>query len=212
MRFSFAVSDLRLPADLSIAHDGIELAGAFSSWTDLIAAVQSDLADSPIDVAVLDGTLSSARDRQAGLTLEGALTALRATGSALRIVVVSSHELDASLLARHQAEPFLNTDPATSGRTLGKLLGLVDAGSVAKVIMVSGYQGGTGKSTMSRYVATELARRTAGSIPTGRKGVLLWELDLAHPTLAFDQSVDLVGTEGGRRTISRILPQKFPPN
>lgn len=205
MRFAFAVTDLRLPADLTGIHDGIEMGGAFSSWTDLIASVANSLNDNPVDVAVLDAALGANRDRQADLSLEGALTALRATGTTLRVIVVSTTELDGAMLARHRAEAFLNTDPSTSARTLGKLLGLVDARSVAKVVMVSGYQGGTGKSTMSRYVATELARRTADAIPTGRKGVLLWELDLAHPTLAFDQSVDLLGTEGGRRTVSRIL-------
>jgi MinD-like ATPase involved in chromosome partitioning or flagellar assembly len=212
MRFAFAVSDLRLPADLASVYDDVELAGAFSAWTDLVGAVRA-AGEEPIDVAVLDRELTSGRDRTAGLDLEATLAALRAVSPRLRIVVVARGDLDPAMLARHEAESFLDLDTTTSARNLGKLLGLVDRSAVAKVLMVSGYQGGTGKTTMSRYVATELASRMAGKALPGRRGVLLWELDLAHPTLAFDREFDLLGTDGGRRTISRILnagPLKVP--
>jgi MinD-like ATPase involved in chromosome partitioning or flagellar assembly len=212
MRFAFAVSNLRLPADLAATYDDVTVAGAFAAWSDLVTAVTTAHADEPVEVAVLDRDLVASRDRVAGLDLAGALAAIRTAAPKIRLVVVARGELDASLLSAHEALGFLDLDPVLSARNLGKLLGLVDQSAVAKVIMVSGYQGGTGKTTMSRFVAAELAARYPASAGK-RSPVLFWELDLAHPTLAFDREVDLLGTEGGRRTISRILnagPIKIP--
>lgn len=212
MRFAFAVSNLRLPADLAATYDDVVVAGAFSAWTDLVAAVAHAPEDEPIDVVVLDRDLTASRDRATNLDLAGALSAIHTSAPKLRIVVVARNELDASLLSAYEAVGFLDLDPMLSARNLGKLLGLVDQSAVAKVIMVSGYQGGTGKTTMSRFVAAELAARYPAQ-PGKRSPVLFWELDLAHPTLAFDREIDLLGTEGGKRTISRILnmgPIKVP--
>lgn len=203
MRILFATNNLRLPADLSAGYADLEIAGVVSSLSEALAAVRGAPKYAPIEAVILDAELNSPRDHEEKLTLEDALVALRKESDELRLVVTTDSAEPIEAVQRVGAQQFISYDQTRSAANLAAMLGLISRSKAATIIAVVGLQGGAGRTTFAQVIASALAERTENT--NGRGGVLLWEMDLKHPTIAFDQEIDLVTAHHGRRTIAKLL-------
>lgn len=207
MRIAFALSNLTLPKDLSEGYANIEIDAVYSSYTDTVAGL-GKVADEQldrVDVVLLADDLTAPIDRSAGLTLVAAIEAIREARPKIRVVVVSKRAADDDQLAKLGVERFVEHDPRASAINLATLLKIPAKSEIAKIIAVAGHQGGAGRTTLAQAIADGLSDYVNRN--TSRGGVLLWELDLEHPTLAFEQEIDLLAGDHGRRTIARLLNQ-----
>lgn len=203
MRIIFATNDLRLPADLTAGFAEVEITGVFGSYAEVLVAVSSAPSHAVIECVILAADLDSPRDREAKLDLEAVLERLRSLPGGHRLVVTTALAQPIAAVQRFGAEQFISLDPTRSAANLAALLGLTSRSEVAKIIAVTGLQGGAGRTTLAQAMAASLGAHIESR--PGRGGVLLWELDLKHPTIAFNQEIDLVSAHHGRRTVARLL-------
>lgn len=205
MRILFATSDLRLPADLVAGYASVDVTGVLSSFAEAIDSIAAATQQNPIDTVVLSAELTAGRDRAAGMDLAEALMALRSANTSIRIIVATSTAEPLPGVQAAGAEQFIAHDRDRAASNLAALLNLVAKGEIAKIIVFAGLQGGAGRTTLAQAIGasiTELLDQDRGS---GRGGVLVWEMDLGHPTIAYDQDVDLITGSHGKQTIARLL-------
>lgn len=206
MRLMFATTNLSMPRDLAKGYAGVEVIGVHTSYGGLLRSMLRENASAAIampDALVLSDDLRNAADRGGGLTVEVVVAALRRAYPNLRIILVGRTSRIEEQAIRLGAERFIEQDERASAVNLAAMLRISAKSEVARIIAITGHQGGAGRTTIAQGIAEGLADLVSTSASRG--GVLLWELDLEHPTLGFNQEVDLISADHGRRTISRIL-------
>jgi len=207
MRLIFATANLSMPRDLAKGYAGVDIVGIHSTYGGLLqATIRAD--DSVVpganpDVVVLSDDLHDVGDLEAGYTSETVIGRLRIAYPELRIVLVGKNARVDEKAISLGVEHFIEHDERAAAVNLAAMLHISAKSEVARIIAISGHQGGAGRTAVAQGVAEGLAEMVA--VHTTRGGVLLWELDLEHPTLGFSQEVDLVGVDHGRRTIARLL-------
>jgi Flp pilus assembly CpaE family ATPase len=205
MRFIFATPNLALPNELAEKYAGVEISGVVTTYSDLVNSVRSAVErDREIpDIAVISDSIETAADRALGFDLAGTLSALRAARAGIRLIVVSRSATENEAVKRFGASLFVEHDPKRSAANLAELLDLAAKTDVARIIAVAGLQGGAGRTTVAQAIAQGLAETAERS--GARGGVLLWEMDLLHPTIGFDQDIDVVSAHHGQRTFARLI-------
>ena len=204
MRLLFASANYQLPADLAAKYAEVEIVGILPTFEAVVTLAETEQAERPIDVVVLDALLDTP-----DLGLLTAIERLRAISADLRVVVLVRGTTQLDQVASAGGEPFLTTDPDAAAANLAQVIGLASKGDVALVIAVTGLQGGAGRTYLAQGLASALAERFPRR-RNERSGVLLWEVDMAHPSIAFDAAFPVASTDHGHRTIVQILDADAP--
>jgi cellulose biosynthesis protein BcsQ len=206
MRILFATDNLEVAADLARGYAGVDVVGVIGSLSEALFAIKSMPGRAPIETVVVSGTLKSIVDTEKGVTLKNALRTMRNQPGLRVVVVVPSADMFEEIEAAG-AQRFVEYDRNKSAAILAQMLHLAAKTESAKIVTVAGVQGGAGRTEAAKGIAAVLGGKY-GKLPNGQSSVMLWELDLKHATLAFDIDSDIsVGSDSGRRTISRLLNQ-----
>jgi MinD-like ATPase involved in chromosome partitioning or flagellar assembly len=167
--------------------------------------VTRDVQDSaPVEVAILEARLVSPIDTENRLTLNKAIAELRTINPRLHIVISTPSPMAASEFDGHEVDVLVEIEQKRAATNLATHLGLSLFEDVGVILALTGLQGGVGRS----YIARNLAQVYAQAFPAGRDGkggVLLWEMDLHHPTIGFLRNFTPAILDHGRRTIAGLL-------
>jgi cellulose biosynthesis protein BcsQ len=210
MRILFASSNWRIANDLSVGYAGVQIAGIVTSFGQALSAVRESLATERVEVLVAEARLEASSDEVAGLSLPNFLDQLHKIDPNLRIVVVA-HTLQAlDEISQVGVELHVEHDKEHAAASLAQTLGLAPKSEVSAIIAVTGLQGGAGRTFVARKLAEVMADKFEHKRPEERGGVLLWEGDIKHPTLAFDAGFPTATLDNGRRTIAALLNSRTP--
>jgi MinD-like ATPase involved in chromosome partitioning or flagellar assembly len=204
MRILFGTPNIRLVHDIVTQYADVELAGVVGSWSECFDLIASAPDGHRIETVIVDAKLDSPLDRANGFSLYAALERFRTLAPELRIIVVTDSAEPIDGVDRVGAEQFIVHEPERAAGNLAALLRLAAKGETAKIIAIAGFQGGAGRTTIAQAIAANMSGLVEPR-QGGRGGTLLWELDLKHPTIAYNQDVDLVTSHHGRRTIAKLI-------
>lgn len=210
MRILLASTNWRIANDLAIGYAGVEIAGIVTSFGQALAAISESLPLERINTLVTDARLDASADDTAGLTLGTFLDAAHRADPNLRIVVVARSPRALDEVSQVGVELHVEHDMEHAAASLAQTLGLAPKSEVSVIIAVTGLQGGAGRTFVARNLAGVMADRFEHKRPEERGGVLLWEGDIKHPTLAFDASFPTATLDGGKRTIASLLNSRTP--
>jgi MinD-like ATPase involved in chromosome partitioning or flagellar assembly len=204
MRMLFALESPAIPAALVEKYGDIEAVGTVRSYSDAIRITQGTPTGQPVEVLIASDALTDAGDRSANITLDRLLMTVKAANPSARLVILSARGELTSSAADMGAIAVQIADPLRASDSIGEVLNLAPRAEIARVITIAGLQGGAGRTTVARMLAEAFGERFRPR--PGQKGVLLWEMDFKHPTLAYGLGIDAIGgTDDGRRTISGLL-------
>jgi cellulose biosynthesis protein BcsQ len=205
MRILFASTNWRMATDLASGYAEVDIVAIVSSYGQALATVEESLRVARVETIIIDARLDSLTDEVAGMNLVTFLAGLHQLDPELRIVVVSRNPGLLDEINQVGVELHIAHEVERAAANLARQLGLAPKSEVAIIFAITGLQGGAGRTFVARNLAGVLADRFERKKPGDPGGVLLWELDLKHPTLAFDAAFPSVTLDHGRRTIAAVL-------
>ena len=204
MRIIFATANLFTPTDLATKYADVSIIGVMPSFTAAISVVRDVQDTAPVEVAILEARLSSPIDTTNRMTLIKAIAELRSINPRLRIIVSTPSPMAAGEFGGHEVDVLVEIEQKRAAANLATHLGLSLFEEVGVILAVTGLQGGVGRT----FIARNLAQVFAQALPVGRDGkggVLLWEIDLHHPTIGYSRGFTTALLDHGRRTIAGLL-------
>jgi len=202
MRILFVTETPTVAAQIAENYGGVEIVGVVRSYSDGVRIASGAASGGhPVEVLVAMDSISDPIDRAAGYDLGRLIGSVKSTNASSRLVVLSLSGELTTAAADLGATMLRITDRGPVDSAIAELLALAPKSEIARVITVTGLQGGAGRTTIAQMLAFSLGEKRR----PGTKGVLLWEIDLKHPTLGFQIEVDLVSAHHGRRTIAGLL-------
>lgn len=204
MRMLFALESPAIPAAIAEKYGDVEVVGTVRSYSDAIRITQGTPTGQPIEVLIASDAIADAGDRNANITIDRLLMTVKSANPSARLVILSARGELSAAAADMGAIAVQVADPTRASDSIGEVLNLAPRAEIARVITVAGLQGGAGRTTVARMLAEAFGERFRPR--PGQKGVLLWEMDFKHPTLAYGIGIDAIGaTDDGRRTIAGLL-------
>jgi MinD-like ATPase involved in chromosome partitioning or flagellar assembly len=206
MRIVFATSNLFIPTDLARKYADVEIIGGMPSFSATISVVRDTQGGiSPVEVAVLEARLISAIDTEAKMSLSKAIAELRMINPDLRIVVSTPSPMTAADLDGQEVDVLVEIEQRRAAANLATHLQLSPIEDVARIFTIASLQGGAGRTYVAKNLAATFVPALRDQVQEGRGGVLLWELDLHHPTLGFTTGFSPATLDNGRRTVAGLL-------
>ena len=204
MRILIATRNFAFVEDLSENYADVDIWAAVGSFSEALNALER--ANGGVDTVVLDSWLSSEADAIARQTIEKTLRDLRERYPEMRIAVLSAGGVTLPEVDEVGADHIIIGAGERRAGTLANKLGLIPAEKSARIIAVTGLEGGAGRTTVAMGLAAAAADR-AGKQQGGGSNVCLCEFDVRRPTsIGYDmdhQTTMIV--DSGRRTIARLL-------
>lgn len=210
MRILFVSNNWRIANDLSVGYAGVEIAGTVTTFGQALSAVRESLAVERIETLIAEARLAASVDEVAGITLPNFLDQLHRIDPGLRIVITARTPQALDEISQVGVELHVEHDIEHASASLAQTLGLAPKSEVSAIIAVAGLQGGAGRTFVARNLAAVMADKFEHKRPEERGGVLLWEGDIKHPTLAFDAGFPTATLDNGRRTIAALLNSRTP--
>ena len=203
MRLFLATRNFAIVDDLTSRWADVEVEGVAGSYTDILEAVART---GDVACAILDTRLDAEVDRDRGRSIDDAVREIRRAHPSIRLIVLAPAGITVPAVDEGGAELVVVNSGERSAANIAQALGLTAKADAARVIAVTGLEGGAGRTTIARAIAASAAERV-GKPGDGRGGVLLWEFDVRRPTaIAFDlDAPSSLVLDGGRRTMARLL-------
>ena len=204
MRILIATHNYAFVEDLHGNYADVDIWAAVGSFTEALNALERNAGG--IDTVVLDAWLSSEADAIAHQTIAKTLHDLREHYPEMRIAVLSAGGTTLPDIDEVGAEHVIISSGEKRAGALANKLGLIPAEKSARIIAVTGLEGGAGRTTVAMGIAASAAER-AGRRPNGGSSVVLCEMDIRRPTSIgydMDHQTSMI-VENGRQTIARLL-------